>query len=238
MGGLKILAGRRIWRQLFDNQPIGVDTHLTVGLNDVLQITRMNDSKDLTEREQLERKVTIFMERVRAFYDTTQQHAHRHKLESKNRFSVSTLLRPPQLYQLKGNPQRTGPHHNELIDAINDAIRQFNQEVRTEHQEILGGVGKIQVVPGMDMWGMRRNSRKKMQHIFNHFREREEEQMLHLIPKKQAMAAARIIKFFQLCTPNPLGQYMGSLTELSPSQAPVQEEETMIDDGLLDEPDD
>ena len=122
VGGLKIMGGRRLWRQLYDDLPRNVDTHLTVGLNDVLQIIKMADDPNLTGQEQLERKVNIFMERVRTFYNTTQQHAHRHKLDSKNRFSLSTLLRPPQLYQFAGNPKRAGPHYNTLLDAINAAI--------------------------------------------------------------------------------------------------------------------
>ena len=94
--------------------------------------------------------------------------------------------------------------HNNLLDAINKSIDAFNQEVRTEHNKILGGHGKNLVVPGMDMWGIRRNSRKKMEHVLNHFREQDEGNMLHLVPKKQARAAGRVIKFVKLCTPNPL----------------------------------
>ena len=185
----------------------------------MLQIIQMDDDPSLDETEQIQRKVNIFMQRVVTFYNTTQQHAHRHKLDSKNRFSISTLLRPPQLYQFAGNPKRSGPHYNRLLDEINAAIVNFNQEVRTEHKEILGGEGKNPVVPGMDMWGLRRNSRGKTQHVFNHFREKQEEIMLHLVEQKQARAVARVVKFFKLCTPNPLGQYLD--TRLQRRQDPA-----------------
>ena len=196
--------GNKIWRNLYDNLPMNIDTHLTVGLNDVLQLTRMAMDKSLSDEEKLAEKVRLFMDRVRAFYQTTQQHAHRMNLGSRNRFSLSTLLRAPQMYELPGDPKRSWPTHNSLIDAINAAIDDFNQE----HDEILGGHGKFPVVPGMDMWGIRRNSRKKMEHVLNHFRETEENRMLHLIPKKQARASGRVIKFFKLCTPNPLSNQL------------------------------
>ena len=202
VGGLKILGGRRIWRQLYDNLPKNVDTHLTIGLNDVLQIRGLADDQSLTIQEQVQRKVDIFMARVEAFYTTTEQHALHHQLDTFNRFSISSLLRPPQLYQMAGNPQRPGRHYNMLLDEINKAIDAFNSKIRAEHNEREGG----NLVPGMDMWGLRMK-RKKMQHVFSHFREKEITNMLHLVPKKQAMAAARIITYFQTCTPNPTGQY-------------------------------
>ena len=114
---------------------------------------------------------------------------------------TATLHSPPQLYQMPGNPQRPGPHYNMLLDEINKAIDTFNSKIRAEHNELVGG----NLVPGMDMWGLR-IQRRKMQHVFTHFREKEITNMLHLVPKKQAMAAARIMTYFQKCTPNPTGQ--------------------------------
>ena len=145
VGGLKILGGRRIWRQLYDDLPKNVDTHLTIGLNDVLQISQFGDDHSLSGPEQVQKKVDIFMTRVEAFYATTQQHARRHKLDSPNRFSISSLLRPPQLYQFPGNPQRPGPHYNALLDGINAAIDAYNAKIRAEHNERVGG----NLVPGM-----------------------------------------------------------------------------------------
>ena len=52
---------------------MNIDTHLTVGLNDVLHLTNMAENNNLDEEEQLARKVEIFMSRVRDFYNTTQQ---------------------------------------------------------------------------------------------------------------------------------------------------------------------
>ena len=208
VGGMTLRKGNRIWRNLYDNLPMNIDTHLTVGINDVLELTMMAENESLNEEERLAEKVRILMSRVRSFYNTTQQHAHRMKLDSKNRFSLSTLLRAPQMYELPGDPKRPWPTHNSLLDAINSAIDDFNQEVRSEHNEILGGYGKLPVVPGMDMWGIRRNSRRRMEHVLNHFRERDEDRMLHLIPKKQARAAGRVIKYFKLCTPNPLASQL------------------------------
>ena len=210
VGGLKILGGRRIWRQLYDDLPKNVDTHLTIGLNDVLQISQFGDDHSLSGPEQVQKKVDIFMTRVEAFYATTQQHARRHKLDSPNRFSISSLLRPPQLYQFPGNPQRPGPHYNPLLDGINAAIDAYNAKIRAEHNERVGG----NLVPGMDMWGLR-TTRRKMQHVFKHFRENETSNMLHLVSKKQAMAAGRIVLYFQKATPNPTGQYRHKQPALS-----------------------
>ena len=99
--------GNKIWRNLYDNLPMNIDTHLTVGLNDVLELTRMAMDQSLSDEERLAKKVSIFMDRVRDFYHATQQHADRMKLNSKNRFSLSTLLRAPQMYELPGDPKRS-----------------------------------------------------------------------------------------------------------------------------------
>ena len=92
VGGLKLLGGRRIWSQLYDQVAKNIDTHCTIGLNDILQLARIPDEPGLSPDEQVDRRVDIFMERVNAFHQTTRDHANRHRLSSPNRFSISTVL--------------------------------------------------------------------------------------------------------------------------------------------------
>ena len=83
----------------------------------------------------------------------------------------------------------------------------------------------------MDMWGIRRNSRKNMEHVLNHFRETDVNRMLHLIPKKQARASGRVIKFFKLCTPNPLSNQLPPPTlEVFPGETCTEPSEEMTTD--------
>ena len=107
------------------------------------------------------------MSALENWYNESEEHAAKHNLESPNRFSISRLARPPQLYRLPGTtvtdpsrPREPGrkqdwPTQNELIDGINNAINKFNTAVRTANNEILGSAGKRPVVPGLDLLGMR-----------------------------------------------------------------------------------
>ena len=71
---------------------------------------------------------------------------------------------------------------------------------------------------GLKNVGIRTNSRGKMAHDLKRWREREISRMLHLVPDQQARVAMRVLKYFQLCTPNAPTQY---LTVLGPIPTPA-----------------
>ena len=66
------------------------------------------------------------------------------------------------MYELPGDPKRSWPTHNHLLDAINMAIDNFNQDVGARRdfwrsRQTSGCAGHRH-----DLWGIRINSRKKM----------------------------------------------------------------------------
>ena len=206
IGGAKIMFGKMMWQNIYNDLAFNIDTHCVYGLNDVLQLSRMPDIPNITAEEQTARKVNIFMERVESWYEATKKHRLNHNLETPNRFSFSSILRPPQLYSLPGNSYQDWPTFNGLIDNINTAIDQFNVRVRTENREILGGEGSFPVTVRMCNLGMR-SRRGKMTHNLKLWREDEASQKLHLVPNEMASAMTRVTKFFKLNTPNAPSQY-------------------------------
>ena len=139
MGGAKLEFQRKVWNHIYKDVPMGIDTHVVSGLNDILQIINIPSNPALPLEEQIEVKTAVFMERIRSWWRTTKEHAARHGLETPNRFSVATVLRPPQLYRLPGNKNQWWVTHNDLIDSINRAIDDSNYEVRTEMTFLAGG---------------------------------------------------------------------------------------------------
>ena len=99
MGGLKLAGAKRLWQALYDNVPRPVDCHLCVGLNDVIHLARLTQAPGLTAEEENLRKVEVFMSRVEDIYNVTVAHTARHGLDTPNKFSIGTLMRPPQLYK-------------------------------------------------------------------------------------------------------------------------------------------
>ena len=61
VGGMTLRLGNRIWKSLYNELPMNIDTHLTVGINNVLHLTNMAENNNLDEEERLARKVGIFM---------------------------------------------------------------------------------------------------------------------------------------------------------------------------------
>ena len=94
VGGLTLPLGERMWKTMYDDYAGNVDTHIVVGLNDVLALARMPDNPRLSKEEQTAQKVKIFMERVQSWYNTSEEQAARHNLAPANRLSLSTLPRP------------------------------------------------------------------------------------------------------------------------------------------------
>ena len=86
----------------------------------------------------------------------TQDHSNCHNLETPNKFSLSSLICPPQLYSYPGNPRQNWVTFNPLIDKTNSYIDVFNTDVRTAHGEILGGEGSYKVVAGLQHMGCRK----------------------------------------------------------------------------------
>ena len=224
IGGAKFRFQQRVWTHLYKDVPKGIDTHVVSGLNDILQIINIPSNPELPLDKQIEVKTQVFMERIWAWRQTTVDHARRHGLETPNRFSVATVLRPPQLYYLPGNKNQVWETHNDLIDSINRAIEEFNYNVRTENNEILGRRGMIPVVQGCKNIGMRMSSRGKWEHMMSKWRESEPRVKLHLVPELQAKTMIRVLRFFKGYTPNPTLQYQQDHLRLlypPPSYAPV-----------------
>ena len=217
VGGLTLLGARRLWKQLYENVPKPVDCHLTVGLNDVIHLSKMKQAEGLTPEEDTQRKVDIFMAKVQAIYEETVAHTARHKLDSPNGFSIGTLLRPPQLYRLDGTTVKYGETQNALLDGINKEIDIFNARVRSEQNKVLGGTGQNPVVTGMENYGIHYR-KKKARHFLHWFREEDVKWKLHLKPKYQAKAAKSILHFFKKNTTN-VSQYYDDTTP--PSEQPT-----------------
>ena len=199
-----------MWKQLYENVPKPVDCHLTVGLNDVIHLSKMKQAEGLTPEEDTQRKVDIFMAKVQAIYEETVAHTARHKLDTPNGFSIGTLLRPPQLYRLDGTTVKYGETQNALLDGINKEIDTFNARVRSEQNKLLGGTGQNPVVTGMENYGIHYR-KKKARHFLHWFREEDVKWKLHLKPKYQAKAAKSILHFFKKNTTN-LSQYYDDTT--------------------------
>ena len=203
VGGLTLDGGRRMWRDIYEHVDKNIDTHVVVGINDILELTRMADDPKLSPDQQLNFKVNIFMRRVKDWYRTVLEHSTRRRLPNHNKFSISNLLRPPQLYDLPGTAKQNYRTYNSLIDAVNREIDRFNITTRANHGEFIGG----EKVVGLKNCGMRTNSRRKMSHNLVMWREKSVSNMLHLVTDQQARTAMRVLKYFQRCTPNPTGQY-------------------------------
>ena len=210
MGGAKIMQGRKMWETIYGSVVKGVDTHVVFGLNDLISLINLpvNSRLNLPPGQEIQRKVDIFMSRLESWYDATRQHRLRHNLDQPNRFSVSNLLRPPQLYRAPGNKSQDWATHNTLVDEINKSINQFNMMIRTEQGEILGGAESFPVVISLKNVGWRKNSSGKQQHAWKLWRELDPCQKLHLVPDEQAKVMNRIVKFLKLNTPNGYGQYV------------------------------
>ena len=144
------------------------------------------------------------------WYNVTQDHSTYHNLETPNKFSMSTLICPPQIYSYPGNPRQNWVTFNSLIDKINSHIDVFNTDVRTAHGEILGGEGSYKVVAGLQYMGCRKK-RGRYVHAFNQWREKVPQQKLHLKPSGQAKALDKCITHFKLNTPNGPSQYYGNI---------------------------
>ena len=227
VGGLTLPTGEEMWRNIYDELPINVDTHLVVGINDVLAIADMYGDVDF--------KTNLFLEKLESWYNASREHEIRHNLTTANRFSISKLLRPPQLYKLPGttfqDSSRPGENavflkqnwttQNSLIDNINKAIDRFNTAVRTANTEILGSAGKLPVVPGLHNLGTRTKKSGKMGHMMGCFREDAPWRKLHLVPQHQAKAVDKIVSYFKINTPRPSSRdlHYGPLMIPSPPQS-------------------
>ncbi len=75
------------------------------------------------------------MRRVREWYRTVLEHSTRRRLLNHNKFSISNLLRPLQLYNLPGTAKQNYKTYNLLIDAVNREIDRFNIITRANHRE-------------------------------------------------------------------------------------------------------
>ena len=151
-------------------------------------------------------KTLQFMARVESWYNLTVDHTATHGLDTPNRFSISKLLRTPQLYSLPGNKYKGWSTCNDLIESINARIELFNQSVRTAQGEVIGGVGQLAVVAGLSNLGTRKTNRGRA-HAWDEWREKEPKRKLHLDMPRQAKALRMVVKYLQTNTPNAPSQY-------------------------------
>ena len=98
--GAKIKMGKVIWEAPYFDCPMNIDTHIVMGLNDILAMIKSEPSDDDAV---IDSCVHTFMERLQDWYNITVNHCTTHKLESANRFSVSPVLMAPQIYSFPGN---------------------------------------------------------------------------------------------------------------------------------------
>ena len=96
------------------------------------------------------------------WYNATVDHNTNHGLDSPNRFNVSRLIKPPQLYHLPGNKFQTWETHNHLIDAINNGIKRFNASIQEFHGDIM--TGRRSTVVGLAGLGIRTNKAGLKEH--------------------------------------------------------------------------
>ena len=183
-----------------------IDTHIIMGLNDAIALAYLVPTDPALRPAAVQELTAQFMTRVGEWYNITIDHTNRHQLDTPDRFSVSKLLRPPQMYSLPGNEYWGWPTFNDLIDSINLAIVNFNQEVRSSQNEILGGIGQNPVVANISILGTRRPRRGRAQ-AWNEGREASYDRKLHLDHPRQAKALTMAVKYLQLHTPNAPNQY-------------------------------
>ena len=232
--------GKTLWELTYADLRINVDTHVVMGLNDLLALIRQKEHNDkfrFVPTVSIDDQVKSFMAPLEDWYNLTVKHATDHDLLNPNRFTVSTLVRPPQLYKLPGNRNKmlqTWPTHNELIDRINNEIRSFNQLdlAATGDSQVDGGVmqvdggvmqvdGGVRQVDGGDMQvdggakfvpnlaglGNRKSSQGLRQHTGVQWREKRADRKLHLGMALQAKALDMCVGYLRDHTPNQPSQY-------------------------------
>lgn len=204
--GGKVAMGKTLWEATYGECPMNIDTHLVFGLNDVIAMVRQDPSES---DHVVKQHVQNFMEKLQDWYNVTVQHAADHGLESPNRFSVSPLLKAPQLFHFPGNKVRTFRSHNKLINAINSEIDTFNKLIREAQGDAIVGDEEKTVVAGLANLGSRKKTRKNAprEHAGKQWREFNFENKLHLGPRLQAKALAMCVKHLINNTPNDGKQF-------------------------------
>ena len=101
---------------------IPIDTHLVMGINDLIALSRSLPTVAAPRALAVQDKTLQFMARVESWYNLTVDHTATHGLDTPNRFSISKLLRTPQLYSLPGNKYKGWSTCNDLIESINARI--------------------------------------------------------------------------------------------------------------------
>ena len=203
--GAKIALGSTLWQATYGETPMNIDTHLVFGLNDIIAMVRRDPSDSDTVIQQ---HVADFMARLQVWYNHTVDHATKHGLESPNRFSVSPVLKAPQLYNHPGNKGQNWPSHNKLIDTINKEISQFNKLIRVA---VGDDEEETEAVAGLANLGSRkRNSKSPRAHAGKQWRELQFNRKLHLGPRLQAKALEMCVKHLQFNTPNDEKQFFAT----------------------------
>ena len=160
-----------------------------------------------TLNEVIKKHVENFMKRLQVWYNLTVQHATDHGLISPNRFSVSTVLGPPQLYRQPGNKDQNWQTHNKLIDSINKEILKFNQLIRVAVGDVEEGEEEKEVAAGLANLGTRKKGNGPRHHAGKQWREFHFNRKLHLGPRLQAKALGMCVKHLKTNTPNDKKQF-------------------------------
>ena len=249
--GGTIAMGITLWERTYGNITMNIDTHIVMGINDILRLIRSDSAGRVRTTKQ---KVSSFMKDLQMWYNITVDHSTRHGLHSPNRFSVSRLIKPPQLYHLPGNKDQHWLTHNNLINGVNLQIEQFNQSIQFCHGDI---DGRKSTVAGLANIGIRKNKGGMKEHQARSWREKKMEKKLHLGNSLQAKSLRMCVRFLATQTPIPPNQYhqppnpssaiptppsppIHSPTRedswpLPPSPLPMSEE-SFMEDGLLPPP--
>ena len=207
--GGKIAMGKTLWELTYADLSINIDTHVAMGLNDLLAMIRLkerNDKLTFISPTPINEQVKQFMAPLESWYNLTVQHAVDHNLATPNRFSVSSLIRAPQLYYFPGNRGKmlqTWPTHNDLIDAINREIYAFNGQINGANGEGQEGSSYLNLAK----LGNRKSTQGLRQHTGVQWREIRPDQKLHLGSSLQVKGFKMCVDYLREHTPNELTKY-------------------------------
>ena len=191
--GAQLDTLRKVWERSYSQSPLPVDTILVGGLNDIKPIIRsINDPRaPLSSHTSIQDMATkaqdLFIERVRAIWHTM-------KCKSKEKGTNDTLavcmvLHVPALYwheHDKDFPHPDYTNYKPVIDAINDSIISFNQEIGSPHTPRLQRMGERTLGKGA-----------RVTYNWNRFREEDRWNMMHLADKYRIELATRLYKYFE-----------------------------------------
>ena len=193
--GAKIQDLQHAWRRDYRHEKRPMDVLVVGGLNNV-----RNES------------TSKIMERIDEFATTVLAQSEEFHPEAPSTFSFATMFLPPQYARFPGDdslPIKSFDNKLAMMMDLNEKITQLNNNIFQKTIEVFksqnGGVaGEKPKTLGLHKYGMRKLTKKYPNgkvvavrtHRWEHFRETEKEQMLHLNDEQRAKVGRAINNYF------------------------------------------